>query len=90
MPDDDFRRRLIDAGIMAPTGELTERYRDKNDGPETFSDVDFPTEYPAKRVAEHEVFMSFNDDDDAVAFRDWWAEVGAEEFQDWLNKSKEK
>lgn len=53
-----------------------------------FKDVDFRTEYPTGHVAEHEVFMSFNGDSQAEAFREWWDESGASAFQEYLNKHK--
>jgi hypothetical protein len=53
--------------------------------PARFTAVDFPTQFPAKSVADHQVYMSFNGDSDAAAFHDWWAERGAEQFQAWLN-----
>lgn len=37
-----------------------------------FEDVRFPIQHPTSPVAEHEVLMSFNSDDDALMFRDWW------------------
>jgi hypothetical protein len=36
---------------------------------------------PQKRVAEHEIFMSFNDDEDALHFLDWLHDRGWEDFQ---------
>ena len=55
---------------------------------EPFSDFEFVTEYPSSRVADHEVFMSFTNDDDAIAFREWLASVGLELFDEYLeNKS---
>ena len=57
--------------------------------PEPFTDVDFRREYPGQHVAEHEVFMSFNGDDQALAFQEWWNEAGAVAFNKWLKKRKE-
>ena len=54
---------------------------------EPFDAVDLPTEYPAQRVADHEVFMSFNDDDDAIKFREWWTNEGSIVFNDWLEEN---
>ena len=59
----------------------------KNKRSEPFADVEFHTEYPGNRVADHEVFLSFNGDDQAVAFRDWWHEEGAAFFGDWVRKT---
>lgn len=50
-----------------------------------FTDVTFESEYPRDSVAEHEVFMSFNNDGDALAFREWWDEKGAVLFQEFLS-----
>jgi hypothetical protein len=52
--------------------------------PEPFTDVTFPREYPRDEVADHEVLMSFNGDDDAFRFREWWDEAGAVAFAAWL------
>ena len=51
-----------------------------------FQGVDFPTEYPTNRVAEHEVLMAFNGDSDAIAFREWWGSVGEVAFGNWFKK----
>lgn len=48
-----------------------------------FKDVDFLRQYPGDRVADHEVFMSFVNDQDAIDFQEWWWESGAVEFQKW-------
>jgi hypothetical protein len=37
-----------------------------------FSDVDFRERYPSESVRENHVLMSFNADDDALLFREWW------------------
>lgn len=55
-----------------------------------FADVDFPRQYPADDVAEHEVLMSFNDDDDAVAFHEWWRSEGAVAFAEYLARQSAK
>lgn len=47
-------------------------------------DVRFPTEFPTHEVAEHEVFMTFRNDDDAALFREWWEDEGAAAFGKWL------
>jgi hypothetical protein len=46
-----------------------------------FKRVTFRTEYPPKRVADHEVCMSFPDDDTAKLWHEWWNVVGAEDFE---------
>lgn len=48
-----------------------------------FTDVEFEAEV-SKRMAEHEVFMSFTNDDDANYFREWWDEKGNEQFESWI------
>ena len=35
------------------------------------------------RPAEHEIFLSFNDDEDAVRFAEWWESVGFKLFEKW-------
>lgn len=54
-----------------------------------FTDFEFATEYPSHRVADHEVFMSFTDDDDAIAFREWLASDGLELFAEYLTSCNE-
>lgn len=49
-------------------------------------DVDMPDQYPANDVADHEVFLSFRNDDDAIFFREWWNDVGVKAFAKWLDK----
>lgn len=66
-------------GSGKPAGSLA--------GLKKFTDVDFCREYPRGRVAEHEVFMSFNNDDDAIAFQDWWNAEGAAAFGKWLPRA---
>lgn len=55
---------------------------------ERFTDVTFPRTYPQESVADHEVLMSFNGDSEAIAFRGWWDEQGAEVFAVWLKKQR--
>ena len=33
---------------------------------------------------EHEVFLSFTDDDGAIAFEEWWNTEGPRAFNEWL------
>lgn len=42
-----------------------------------------------RRLAEHEVFLSFTDDIGAEAFQDWWYNFGAELFGQWYEENKE-
>ncbi len=54
-----------------------------------FTAVEFPANLPQHAVAEHEVFMSFNDDLGASLFIEWWhSGGGAESFQVFLDKEK--
>jgi len=34
-------------------------------------------------VHEHEILLSFNDDDGAVLFMDWWRQKGEKAFEAW-------
>ena len=38
-----------------------------------------------KHPTEHEVFMAFNNDEDAAFFIEWWNEVARFEFKKWLD-----
>lgn len=38
------------------------------------------------RPAEHEIFLSFNDDQDAERFVEWWESVGFKAFAEWERK----
>jgi hypothetical protein len=38
------------------------------------------------RMAEHEIMLSFNGDDDAVAFYEWWNSKGLTAFLKWAEK----
>jgi len=42
--------------------------------------------YPVQEVADHEVLLSFNNDDDGLDFRDWLEEAGFEQFKAWQVK----
>lgn len=50
-----------------------------------FEDVEFRRDYPAPSVADNEIFMSFSNDDDAIAFYDWWFHYGSKIFQKHLD-----
>lgn len=41
-----------------------------------------------KPVAEHEVFISFNNDSGAVKFHEFWYTEGKEAFEKWQEKNK--
>ncbi len=51
-----------------------------------FDALSFPKEYPQHDVAEHEVLMAFNNDADAISFREWWSRGGAVMFGAWLEE----
>lgn len=51
-------------------------------------EVQFRDEYPTGRVAEHEVFMSFNGDSEALDFQEWWDDEGKAVFETWREKYK--
>lgn len=53
-----------------------------------FTAVDFPEQHPQQDVADHEVLMAFDGDDDAILFREWWHARGAAAFGKWLTKRK--
>lgn len=55
---------------------------------EPFTDVSFPDEHPAARVADHEVLMSFTNDSDALLFRDWWEKWGQHLFGEYAKAPK--
>ena len=40
-------------------------------------------------VHHHEVLLSFNDDDQAEAFCDWWSGDGISAFEKWCKKNGE-
>lgn len=44
---------------------------------------DMPREI-ARKLADHEVFLSFNCDDQAIAFSAWWNTQGHDLFQKYL------
>jgi hypothetical protein len=55
-----------------------------------FSDVDMPRQFPAEDVADHQVFMSFTNDSDAIAFHEWWGTDGVQAFAEWLHLQREE
>jgi len=50
-----------------------------------FTAVRLYERYPQQDVADHEVFMSFTNDADALRFREWWEEQGTSAFGGWLS-----
>lgn len=40
--------------------------------------------FPEQDVPEYQVFLSFNNDEDGIAFREWWAAAGQKAFQRWF------
>jgi hypothetical protein len=55
--------------------------------PDRFTGVTFHDEV-RREAADHEVFMGFNGDSDATAFREWWEEEGAVLFAAYLKRSE--
>lgn len=48
--------------------------------PKGFTDVEFPSVYPQESVPENVVLMDFNNDSDALLFREWWLDEGSVAF----------
>lgn len=40
-------------------------------------------------IPEHEILLSFNDDDMAESFHEWWYAVGETQFIQFYNKNEE-
>lgn len=55
-----------------------------------FTGVEFRSEYPGASVADHEIFMSFDNDSDAEFFRKWWEDKGAELFHRAAEQNEDK
>ena len=53
---------------------------------EPFTDCNFHREI-RKHIDEHEIFISFINDDDAVLFYKWWNEKGAVLFNNYKMKT---
>ncbi len=51
-------------------------------------DVDIKDEI-IRASKDHEVFLSFNGDDQAEAFLDWWADHGLQAFKNWIDENEE-
>jgi hypothetical protein len=50
----------------------------------------FPQQHPGESVGEHEVYMSFRGDSDALAWHEWWRLKGEKSFQRFYLKWREK
>lgn len=48
-----------------------------------FRRVSFPEEI-VRRLYDHEILLSFYDDEASLKFDEWWNEVGMYEFGAWL------
>lgn len=35
-------------------------------------------------IPEHQFLLAFNNDDDCIAFNEWWTGIGEELFEDYL------
>jgi len=55
-----------------------------------FIDVSMPGFFPQNEVADHQVYMSFKNDGDAIAFREWWDGPGCVLFNSWLEKQRKE
>ena len=55
---------------------------------EPFGEVDILRTYPRESVPDHIILMSFNGDDQAAAFAEWWGCVGSFRFNAWLANQK--
>ena len=42
------------------------------------------------RAADHEMFLSFTNDEDAVLFHAWWHIAGLKAFLKWAEKEEKK
>lgn len=51
------------------------------------TDVSLPDQI-IRRIGEHEILLSFNDDVQAYAFSDWWYSVGIKKFKKWTDNKK--
>lgn len=45
-------------------------------------------ELPRQECCEFQAFLSFNNDEDGIAFREWWGLHGAKAFAKWFPKWK--
>lgn len=54
---------------------------------ERVTQVDLPREI-RRDIHEHEIFLSFVNDEDAALFAEWWHGGGAVLFQKYVNKQR--
>lgn len=54
--------------------------------------MDWPTILDEVRLqpAEHEVFLSFINDEDAVSFIEWWEAEGFKELEKWVGRREDE
>ena len=57
--------------------------------PRGFTKVELLKMHPPQSVAEHEVFLAFHGDSDAVAWEEWWHSEGSLAFAKWLETREE-
>jgi hypothetical protein len=50
-----------------------------------FDEYRMPSEYPPHEVADHEILLSFRNDEDAAFFHEWWEDGGNYLFREWLD-----
>ena len=48
------------------------------------------TEELVRAMKDHEVCLTFNGDDQAEAFLDWWTKHGLQQFKDWMDEHEEE
>jgi hypothetical protein len=41
-------------------------------------------------LPDHQALLSFDDDSDSYSFKQWWAAVGAVQFNQWLEEKGRK
>jgi len=41
-------------------------------------------------VYDHEVYFSFDADQDAIHFQEWWESVGYEKFRQWVQDNEDQ
>lgn len=46
--------------------------------------ADLPSFFPESPVADHEVYIAFDRDSEAIAFREWLSLEGFDAFKHWL------
>lgn len=55
-----------------------------------FLDEPEPPESVRRDIHDHEVLLSFNADEHAELFREWWKETGWKQFKAWANSGDDR